>query len=71
MGKSTDSTTIETPCRKICRIDHQTRLCIGCKRTRTEIAQWLFYTPAERRAIMQKLCFRRLDVTHESRNHKQ
>ena len=32
---------IETPCVKICVVDPETGYCIGCGRTREEIAGWL------------------------------
>jgi predicted Fe-S protein YdhL (DUF1289 family) len=32
---------IPTPCVGICSIDSQSELCIGCGRTRQEIATWI------------------------------
>ncbi len=55
MEQIADSSQIESPCRKICKLDPESRMCIGCKRTRQEIAQWLFFTAAQRRAIMEML----------------
>lgn len=46
---------METPCIKICDIDLATGLCVGCGRTRGEIAGWVGLTDAERRAIMEQL----------------
>jgi predicted Fe-S protein YdhL (DUF1289 family) len=46
---------IETPCVKICVVDPETGFCIGCGRTRTEIAGWIGMVPAERRTIMESL----------------
>jgi hypothetical protein len=40
---------IETPCVKICVVEPETGFCIGCGRTRMEIAGWLGMEPAERR----------------------
>lgn len=46
---------VSTPCIKVCVIDPQTRLCEGCGRTLTEIAQWSQLGEAERLAIMAEL----------------
>lgn len=46
---------IDSPCVKICVIHPEAGLCIGCKRSRDEIARWSAMTPEERRAIMATL----------------
>ena len=46
---------IETPCIKICVIEPETGFCIGCGRTRMEIASWLSISPPERRKVMDDL----------------
>ena len=46
---------IETPCIKICTVDPDSGLCVGCNRTLDEIANWASYTHAERRTIMAQL----------------
>ncbi|MCA0432914.1 MAG: DUF1289 domain-containing protein [Proteobacteria bacterium] len=46
---------IETPCVKICVVDPETGFCIGCGRTRMEIAGWLGMAPQERRQVMTTL----------------
>jgi uncharacterized protein len=46
---------IETPCVKICVVEPETGFCIGCGRTRGEIASWLGMTPAERSITMREL----------------
>lgn len=51
----TSDSQIETPCRKICSLDPVRKLCIGCGRTRHEIAQWLFLSNEQRRTIMAQL----------------
>lgn len=48
-------TTIETPCRKICKINKKTELCEGCFRTIEEIARWATFTSAQRKQIMHQL----------------
>ncbi len=46
---------IESPCKKICLMHPQADLCMGCFRTRFEIAGWSRMTPEERRAVMDEL----------------
>lgn len=50
---------IESPCIKICVIHPAEGLCVGCLRTREEIAAWSAMTPGERRTIMAGLAARR------------
>ena len=47
--------TIETPCILVCTIDMGSGYCIGCGRTRGEIASWVTMTPQMRRAVMDAL----------------
>lgn len=51
-------TPIETPCRKVCKINKKTELCEGCFRTIEEIARWATYSTTQRRQIMLTLPFR-------------
>jgi uncharacterized protein len=46
---------IETPCIKVCVVEPETGFCIGCGRTRGEIAAWLGLKPSERRLVMDAL----------------
>ena len=46
---------IETPCVKVCVVDPETGFCVGCGRTRGEIASWLAISVEERRAVMEML----------------
>ena len=54
---------IETPCIKICVVDPETGFCIGCGRTRNEIAGWLGMVPGERRTVMNALSERVATLT--------
>jgi uncharacterized protein len=49
---------IESPCEKVCVVDPDTQVCVGCNRTLEEITNWTRYTHAERRAIMAALPLR-------------
>jgi predicted Fe-S protein YdhL (DUF1289 family) len=44
-----------TPCVQVCVIDPRSLLCIGCGRTRDEIARWGALEESDRRAIMARL----------------
>jgi predicted Fe-S protein YdhL (DUF1289 family) len=46
---------IETPCILVCSIDMGSGYCVGCGRTRGEIASWVAMTPQMRRAVMEEL----------------
>ena len=46
---------IESPCVKVCLMHPAADLCMGCFRTRYEIAGWSRMTPEQRRAIMDEL----------------
>ena len=50
---------ISSPCTKICTIDPRSKLCLGCGRTLTEIAQWASLGEPERRRIIAELPARR------------
>ncbi|MEP9402717.1 DUF1289 domain-containing protein [Sphingomonas sp. VNH70] len=46
---------IESPCVLVCSIDTATGWCLGCGRTRDEIAAWTAIDGAARRAVMAQL----------------
>jgi predicted Fe-S protein YdhL (DUF1289 family) len=46
---------IETPCVKICTLDHAAGMCRGCGRTLLEIEKWTRLSDAERRTIIDQL----------------
>lgn len=45
----------ESPCRRICVIHPESGLCVGCLRSRAEIAGWLAMGSEARRAILADL----------------
>jgi predicted Fe-S protein YdhL (DUF1289 family) len=49
---------VPSPCVDICRLDTQ-GLCVGCRRTLAEIAEWSSAGDARRREILQALLLRR------------
>ena len=56
-----------SPCLGICLMDPRTRTCRGCLRTIEEIAGWYDATPAEKRAILDRLAERRRAPAGERR----
>jgi len=51
-----------SPCVKVCQMDPQRGLCLGCARTLDEIARWSSMSDAERHHVLAQLPGRRLDV---------
>ncbi len=46
---------VSSPCIRICILDEASGLCVGCGRTRDEIAAWGTMTEAHRIALMGDL----------------
>jgi predicted Fe-S protein YdhL (DUF1289 family) len=44
-----------SPCVRLCTLDPETNMCVGCGRTLPEIATWTRMSEAERQAIIGKL----------------
>jgi len=47
--------SVKTPCIDICIFDSATGWCVGCGRTRPEVAQWCKLSPFRRKAIEREL----------------
>ncbi len=54
---------IISPCEKICSVDPNSGLCMGCGRNMTEIERWAKYSDAERKQVMAELPAR-LEAMH-------
>jgi len=59
------SEPVATPCIKVCMVDGESGLCLGCYRTLPEIAGWARLTPESRTALMQALPGRRSRISVE------
>jgi predicted Fe-S protein YdhL (DUF1289 family) len=46
---------VVTPCVKVCVVDTESGLCLGCLRTLDEIATWASLTDEDRAAIVGQL----------------
>ena len=56
---------IKTPCIKVCVVDGESGLCLGCYRQLQEVAGWARFTDDERAAIMADLPGRRSRIRPE------
>jgi predicted Fe-S protein YdhL (DUF1289 family) len=59
---------MKSPCNKVCQMDPQSGLCIGCARTLDEIARWAGMTDAERERVMAELQLRNSGTEPELRS---
>jgi predicted Fe-S protein YdhL (DUF1289 family) len=57
--------TITTPCVKVCIVDPESNLCLGCFRTLPEIGGWARLSDEERAALMTELPTRRSRIRPE------
>jgi len=56
---------VPSPCVKVCALDARTGYCVGCYRTIDEVASWLEMTPAEKRAVLERVERRRVAAQPE------
>jgi hypothetical protein len=56
---------IVTPCVKVCIVDGESGLCLGCFRTLGEVARWSSLSEADRDEIMTALPDRRSRIRPE------
>ncbi|MBV9509897.1 MAG: DUF1289 domain-containing protein [Caulobacteraceae bacterium] len=56
---------IATPCIKVCFVDDESGLCLGCFRTLAEIAGWSQLSDAQRAALMAEAPQRRGRISPE------
>ncbi|MEL7113834.1 MAG: DUF1289 domain-containing protein [Pseudomonadota bacterium] len=46
---------IKSPCIKVCAVDGETGLCLGCGRSLKEIGGWMQFDDAGRQSVMDSL----------------
>lgn len=56
---------VKTPCVKVCVVDGESGLCMGCYRKLNEVAGWARLTDAERDEILAELPGRRALIRPE------
>jgi predicted Fe-S protein YdhL (DUF1289 family) len=49
---------VPSPCVNVCQMDPASGLCLGCRRTLREIADWLEMTPEEKLAVLGRVAQR-------------
>ena len=59
------SQAVVTPCIKVCVVDGESGLCLGCFRTLPEIAGWSALEPRQRAIVMAELPDRRSLIAPE------
>ncbi len=58
---------IQSPCVQLCVIEPDSGFCMGCGRTRDEIASWISLSPAQREAVTGQLDPRLENLTRNKR----
>lgn len=56
---------IKTPCIKVCVVDGESGLCLGCYRKLSEVAAWTRLSDIERDTILADLAGRRVLIRPE------
>lgn len=56
---------IKTPCIKVCVVDGESGLCLGCYRKLSEVAAWARFSDIERDTILADLAGRRALIRPE------
>jgi predicted Fe-S protein YdhL (DUF1289 family) len=58
-----DDIKVPSPCISVCQMDDLDELCVGCYRTRAEIAAWGSLDPGDQILLLDILCYRRAKAT--------
>ena len=63
MDDSQTQVKLMSPCISVCQMDAEKGLCLGCYRTRSEIAAWPSMSADEQSVLLSKLRTRRAAAT--------
>jgi uncharacterized protein len=55
---------IPSPCQNVCQLDPVSGLCLGCRRSLQEIADWLEMTAQQKLAVLERVEQRRRALGH-------
>jgi len=58
---------VDSPCIKVCVVDLDSEHCIGCGRSRGEIAGWVALSTQEKRNVVSQLPQRLVEMTAKRR----
>jgi predicted Fe-S protein YdhL (DUF1289 family) len=58
---------IQSPCIQLCVMEPDSGFCMGCGRTRDEIASWISLSPAQRETVIGQLDQRLVNLTRNKR----
>jgi uncharacterized protein len=53
---------VPSPCINVCQMEPQSGLCLGCRRTLQEIAEWMEMTPREKLDTLERVAARRVSL---------
>jgi len=51
--------SVNSPCTRICVINSETKLCIGCLRNIREITEWMLYSDTQKKEVLDKIVLRK------------
>jgi len=46
---------MKSPCVSVCRMDEDSKFCIGCHRTTNEINNWSYYSTSQKSKLIKEL----------------
>lgn len=67
MSEDQGAMPLPSPCISVCRLDEASGMCLGCYRTRGEIAAWRSMDADEQRDLLDRLRDRRAAATGVAR----
>lgn len=56
------ASSVPSPCTAVCRIDKESRLCVGCLRSMDEIRDWSIMTDEQKTEVLTLIDSRRHDA---------
>ena len=68
--KKASVSKLPSPCISVCQMDSEKGVCLGCFRTRGEIAAWRSMSEAEQIGLLEILSERRVSATGVQRRRR-
>lgn len=57
---------IVSPCIKVCKLDPNTLICLGCYRTLEEIQYWMYFSDSRKLEVLDEIILRRIEFAQRS-----